>query len=93
MPAKAVVRTHYHVPLIWAGAGSLRSTRENLTPAFFIKARRAFCEVETYTLDVLPRALRPRSLAGTIAGELAWAATRYGFSSSTNRKIVSPGLA
>jgi sugar phosphate isomerase/epimerase len=93
LPARAIVRTHYHVPLTWEGTGPLRSTRENLTPAFFRKARRAFCEVETYTMDVLPRALRPRTLARTIAGELAWAAARYGFSSSTNRKIVSPGLA
>ena len=28
-----------------------------------------------------------------VESELAWAAARYGFSSSTNRKIVSPGLA
>lgn len=93
LPEHAVVRTHYHVPLTWASSGPLRSTRETLTPAFFKKARRAFCEVETYTLDVVPRALRPRALARTIAGELAWAAARYGLSSSTNRKIVSPGLA
>ena len=93
LPENAVVRTHFHVPLTWAGTGPLRSTRGNLTPAFFKKSRRAFCEVETYTLDILPRALRPRALARTIAGELAWAAARYGFSSSTNRKIVSPGLA
>ena len=93
LPARAVVRTHYHVPLTWAGSGLLRSTRENLTPAFFNKARRVFSEVETYTLDVVPRALRPRSLALAIAGELRWAAARYGCSSSTKRKIVSPGLA
>lgn len=93
LPASAVVRTHYHVPLTWAGTGPLRSTRDVLTPAFFRHARRAFCEVETYTLDVVPRALRPRSLARAIAGELVWAAARYGGSSSTKRKIVSPGLA
>ncbi|NCD23250.1 MAG: xylose isomerase, partial [Spartobacteria bacterium] len=93
LPEQAVVRTHYHVPLTWAGSGPLRSTRGQLTPAFFSKARRVFSEVETYTLDVLPRALRPRALARTIAGELVWVAERYGLSSSTNRKIVSPGLA
>ena len=93
LPAKAIVRTHYHVPLTWAGSGPLRSTRDNLTNAFFKRARRAFCEVETYTLGIVPRTLRPRSIARAIAGELEWAAARYGFSSSTNRKIVSPGLA
>lgn len=93
LPARTVVRSHYHVPLTWAGSGPLRSTRGNLTHAFFKKARGVFSEVETYTLDVAPRDLRPRSLDDAIAGELAWAAARYGLSSSTNRKIVSPGLA
>lgn len=93
LPARAVVRTHYHVPLTWNGTGPLRSTRANLSPAFFQRARQTFCEVETYTYTVLPPALRPRSLARAIAGELRWAAARYGWSSSSKRKIVSPGLA
>jgi len=93
LPAHAIVRTHYHVPLTWEGSGPLRSTRHQLTPAFFRQARRTPCEVETYTYSVLPRALRPRSLAQAIAGELQWAAKRYGSPSSTKRKIVSPGLA
>ena len=93
LPAQTVVRTHYHVPLTWTGTGPLRSTRENLTPAFFRQARKTFCEVETYTHAIVPRALRPRTLARAIAGELAWAAARYGFSSSTKRNTVSPGLA
>ena len=93
LPAQAIVRTHYHVPLTWAGTGPLRSTRDNLTPAFFQHARKMFCEVETYTHAIVPRALRPRTLDLAIAGELQWAAARYGFSSSTKRKTVSPGLA
>ena len=93
LPEQAVVRTHYHVPLTWNGTGPLRSTRANLTPAFFSSARKTFCEVETYTHSIVPRALRPRPLARAIAGELEWAAARYGCSSSTKRKIVSPGLA
>ena len=93
LPEQAVVRTHYHVPLTWNGTGPLRSTRANLTPAFFSSARKTFCEVETYTHSIVPRALRPRTLDRAIAGELEWAAARYGLSSSTKRKIVSPGLA
>ena len=93
LPEQAVVRTHYHVPLTWNGTGPLRSTRANLTPAFFSSARKTFCEVETYTHSIVPRALRPRPLARAIAGELEWATARYGCSSSTKRKIVSPGLA
>ena len=93
LPRNAIVRTHCHVPLTWAGAGPLRSTRGNLSPAFFRQAHTTFCEVETYTYSVLPRALRPRPLARAIAGELEWASARYGASSSTKRKTVSPGLA
>ena len=93
LPAEAVVRTHYHVPLTWEKTGCLRSTREQLTPAFFQQARQTPSEVETYTHSIVPRDLRPRSLDQAIAGELRWAAARYGFSSSTKRKTVSPGLA
>lgn len=76
LPEQAIVRTHYHVPLTWPGSGPLRSTRDNLTPAFFQQARKVFCEVETYTYSVLPDALRPPSLAEAIAAELQWAAAR-----------------
>ena len=93
LPRQAVIRTHYHVPLTWPGAGPLRSTRANLTPAFFQQAHQTFCEVETYTYAVLPPALRPGSFADGIAAELRWATERYGFSSSTKRNTVSPGLA
>ena len=93
LPEKAVVRIHYHVPLTWNGTGPLRSTRADLTPGFFKQARKTFCEVETYTHAIVPRALRPRTLDRAIAGELEWAAARYGESSSLKRKIVSPGLA
>ena len=93
LPEKAVVRTHYHVPLTWTGSGPLRTTRANLSPAFFQHARKTFCEVETYTHNIIPRALRPLTIEHAVAGELAWAAARYGFSSSTKRNTVSPGLA
>ena len=93
LPENAVVRTHYHVPLTWTGSGPLRSTRANLSSAFFKHARKTFCEVETYTHGIIPRALRPLTIEHAVAGELAWAAARYGFSSSTKRNTVSPGLA
>ena len=93
LPPTAIVRTHTHVPLTWAGSGPLRSTRDHLTPAFFKHAQQTFCEVETYTYSILPHALHPQSLAESIAAELRWAAARYGASASTKRKIVSPGLA
>ena len=76
LPASAVVRVHYHVPLTWEGAGPLRTTRHNLTPALFERTRRVFCEIETYTYSVLPPALRNRPLETAIAAELQWAAAR-----------------
>ena len=76
LPERAVVRTHYHVPLTWEGAGPLRSTRANMTPAFFAQARRVFCEVETYTYSVLPPALRAAPFERAVAAELRWAADR-----------------
>ena len=73
-PKNAVVRTHYHVPLTWKGAGPLRSTRVHLNPAFFRQARRVFCEVETYTYSVLPSHMGYDVVSQAIAGELKWAA-------------------
>lgn len=93
LPARAIVRTHFHVPLTWNGCGPLRSTRNNLTSTFFRQAFERFCEVETYTYSVLPGHLRPRAVPKAIAAEIRWVAERYGLSSSTNRKTVSPGLA
>ncbi len=93
LPARAVVRTHYHVPLTWKGSGPLRSTRDLLPPAIFKKARQVFGEVETYTYSVLPEKMRSATLADGIAAELRWAAARYGSSSLANLNTVSPGLA
>jgi sugar phosphate isomerase/epimerase len=82
LPERAIVRTHYHVPLTWPGDGPLRSTRHTLTPAFFSQARRTFCEVETYTYSVVPAPLRPPSLANAIAAELLWSAERLAIETS-----------
>ena len=76
LPERAIVRTHYHVPLTWEGTGPLRSTRNNLSPAFFQQARATFCEVETYTYSVLPEPMRAAPLEEAIAAELLWAAER-----------------
>lgn len=94
LPAPAIIRTHFHLPLTWAGTAALRSTRQLLSPAVFRAAKDIFCEVETYTYSVLPADLRPHSAVEAMAGELLWAVKRLqGVSSSTNRKMTSPGLA
>jgi len=94
LPSEAVVRTHYHVPLPWRQTGPLRSTaHKQLTDGVFSQMRGTLCEVETYTHSILPQGFGHRPLAQAIADELKWAANRYRSSSSTKRKMVSPGLA
>lgn len=73
------VRVHFHVPLFWESEGVLSSTSAALTPEFWSCLADGSCqhlEVETYTFDVLPPALRQRELVVTIADELAWALAR-----------------
>lgn len=61
-------RVHFHVPVFAADLGGLATTQPELRTALGLLRRRPFCdhlEIETYTWDVLPPALRldlPRSL-------------------------------
>ncbi len=68
-------RIHCHVPIFLEVAGSFHSTQPTLkaslacTKAGFVAPH---LEVETYTWDVLPAALRQGSRAAAIARELEW---------------------
>lgn len=76
LPAPDTLRVHCHVPLHWPGTAPLRSTRPTLTPAFWQALHASGCdhlEVETYTLGVLPPALRTQPLPQTIVSECTWA--------------------
>lgn len=61
-------RVHFHVPVFAADLGGLSTTRPELQATLDLLRRRRFCdhlEIETYTWDVLPPALRldlPQSL-------------------------------
>ncbi len=61
-------RVHFHVPIFAADLGGLATTQVELRATLDALMRRPFCEhleIETYTWDVLPPALRldlPRSL-------------------------------
>jgi len=61
-------RIHFHVPVFAADLGGLATTQPELQATLDLLHRRSFCdhlEIETYTWDVLPPALRldlPRSL-------------------------------
>ncbi len=74
-------RIHFHVPLFWEADGPLRSTTATLTPAFWSRLQDGSCpqvEVETYTFDVLPPALRQRDVVASITEELKWVMGKMG---------------
>jgi sugar phosphate isomerase/epimerase len=73
--AKGEWRVHCHVPIFLDAAGAFDSTQQTLRSALAC-VRSGFVaphlEVETYTWDVLPAALRRESRADAIAREMQW---------------------
>lgn len=69
------LRTHFHVPLFWAGDDLLQTTRTQLNAAFFrhIKQHAYPLEIETYTFSVLPTALRAEGVVPHLIKETQWA--------------------
>jgi sugar phosphate isomerase/epimerase len=69
------LRTHFHVPLFYAGDEVLGTTHDDLSPAFFAHAEKGGypLEIETYTFDVLPAAIRPPSVVESLVKETRWA--------------------
>ena len=68
-------RVHFHVPVFHDDLGAFRSTRGFIEAALRRHRRKplsAQFEVETYTWDVLPAALRNVAVDEAIARELAW---------------------
>jgi hypothetical protein len=66
------VRSHFHVPLHFESDGDLESTASDLTPGLFRAVANAGCrhlEIETYTYDVLPEALRAPTIVESIVRE------------------------
>lgn len=72
------LRMHFHVPLYLEAFGELRSTSEDLTPAFFSAVMDAteHVEIETYTFDVLPDELRARGVVASVTDEYKWVLPR-----------------
>ena len=78
-------RVHFHVPVFAADLGGLDTTQGELIETLDVLRQRAFCEhveIETYTWDVLPPAMR-LDLPGSLRREYEWVLDRLG----------SPGLA
>lgn len=72
-------RVHCHVPLDFEGDRSVGSTAVDLTPSCFAAALAAGAEhfeIETYTLDVLPAALRAQGPVAAIVAEYQWVLPR-----------------
>ncbi len=67
-------RAHFHVPLFVQDYGLLQSTQDDIREVLRLQAERAFTsqmEVETYTWDVLPDALKI-PLVDSIEREIKW---------------------
>ncbi len=97
-----VLRTHFHVPLAWPGDGDdvpegarLTTTRPELERGLAALARATdHLEVETYTFDVLPAAVRAQvggDVAAMTAREVAWARAALAEALPERRARAGPG--
>ena len=79
VPDVEEMRVHFHVPLFFEGSGPLRSTATTLDAEFFselISGATSHLEIETYTFDVLPQAMRQGGVVASIAREYEWVADK-----------------
>ena len=72
------LRTHFHVPLFWEGNEAIGTTHGDLSPEFFahVKAQGYPLEIETYTFDVLPEALKAQDVVESLVKETEWVKER-----------------
>ena len=73
-PSTTEWRSHFHVPLFVESYGVLQSTQEDILHVLDLHKQKSFTrhlEVETYTWDVLPDALK-LPMAESIIRELEW---------------------
>jgi hypothetical protein len=78
--AGAELRTHFHVPVYFREHAGLYSTADSLTSAFLqesIRAGVSAYELETYTYDVLPAALKTKDPVSSIVAEYQWILERF----------------
>ncbi|MGN6511670.1 MAG: metabolite traffic protein EboE, partial [Chitinophaga sp.] len=67
-------RAHFHVPVFIQDFGVLTSTRDDISRVLALQAAKPFTqhlEVETYTWEVLPPALK-QEMGSSIAREMKW---------------------
>ncbi len=69
------IRSHFHVPVFRQNMGELQTTQAELQELLCqhkVSPLSPHMEVETYTFDVLPMALRSKSVVDNISRELNW---------------------
>ena len=74
-------RVHFHVPLYLAEYGELRSTNALYTPELarlLLSGVTGHLEIETYTFDVLPEAVREADVTRNIVREFEWVISYLG---------------
>jgi sugar phosphate isomerase/epimerase len=74
-------RVHFHVPVFMDDLGAFQSTQAFLAEVLDAQRENPISqhlEVETYTWDVLPEALRRDGVVAAVARELAWVLERLG---------------
>jgi sugar phosphate isomerase/epimerase len=74
-------RVHFHVPVFMNTLGRFSSTRTDLQQLLALQRQKPFSshlEVETYTWQVLPEAVRPASLSEALVNELSWTLSELG---------------
>ncbi len=74
-------RVHFHVPVFQRDLGPFENTQDVLAGFLALVAAAPIAphlEVETYTWDVLPPALRTTDVVTAVARELAWVTERLG---------------
>lgn len=80
-PPDSEWRVHFHVPIFLRQLGAFESTQADLIPLLNELARAGDCphlEVETYTWDVLPDALRDVPIEQAVARELRFVQSTLG---------------
>ena len=74
-------RVHFHIPVYAQPQAPLRSTISDLDAlAGWLQAHPGACrhfEVETYTFDALPAAMRRPTVDEMLAAEIRWCETRF----------------
>lgn len=92
--ARGEWRIHCHLPVFLDEAGLLRSTRPDLLSVLAALREEALSphlEVETYTWDVLPEALKTASKADDIAREMNCLLEELGYGSDDRRASALAG--